>query len=183
MYHDLRGPTIRAMIPQTRTSFMIIRPVLDPWAIPRGILGSPRPTHLHHHHSSRRRQLPPVPPLTSRTRCSPFLRPLMHSGMRPKSTESSSHRIWRHFSLICVWCWPTSPLFFNRSSRSRPSLHSFLPTISRRHRHHSDLPDQQRSSLHLLLLFLFQWGHCTFLFGGVGGARVFLRFVSCLFVL
>ena len=153
VYHDLRGTTISAMSP--RTSYTAIRPVLDPWAIPRGTLASPRLTHLHHHSSSRQ-QLPPVPPLTSRTRCSPLLSALMHSGTRPKSTESSSHRIWRHFALICVRCWPTRPLFFSSSSRFRPSLHSFLP-------------DHQGSSLHILLLFHCQWGHCPFLFGGGGG--------------
>ena len=116
------GPTIPAMSPRTRTSFTTIRPVLDPWAIPRGTLGNPRLTHLHHHHSRPRRQLPPVPLPASRTRCSPLLSALMHSGMRPKSIESSSHRIWRHFALICVRCWPTRPLFFSSSSRSRPSL-------------------------------------------------------------
>ena len=119
--HDLRGPTIPAMSPRTRTSSTTIRPVLDPWAIPRGILGSPRPTHLYHHHRSLRRQLTPVPPPTSRTRCSPLLSPLMPSETRPRNIESSSHRIWRRFALICVWCWPTRPLFFNSSSRFRPS--------------------------------------------------------------
>ena len=119
--HDMRGPTILAMSPRTRTSSTTIRTVLDPWAIPRGTLGSPHLVHLHHHHSSPRRQLPLVPHPTSRTWCSPLLRALMHSGTRPKSTESSSHRIWRRFLLICVRCWPTRPLFFSNSSRSRPS--------------------------------------------------------------
>ena len=119
--HDLRGPTIPAMSPQTRMSFTIIRLVMDPWAIPRGMLGSPRPTHLHHHHSSPRRQLPPVLHPTSRTRCSHLLSALMPSGTRPRSTESSSHRIWRHFALICIRCWPTRSLFFSSSSRFRHS--------------------------------------------------------------
>ena len=167
MYHDLRGPTILGMSPRTRMSFMTIRPVLDPWAIPRGTLGSPRLTH----HSSPRRQLPPVPSLTSRTWCSPLMSALIHSGTRPRSTESSSHRIWRLFALICVRCWPTRPLFF------RPSLHSFLPTTSHRHSHHGDLPAHQGSSLHLLMLFHCQWGHCPFFVeGGVGGARVLFFF-------
>ena len=100
--HDLRRPTIPAMSPRTRTRSTTIRLVLDPWAIPKGILGSPRLTHLHHHHCSPRRQLTPIPPLTSRTRCSPLLSALMPSGTRPRSTESSSHRIWRRFELICV---------------------------------------------------------------------------------
>ena len=119
--HDLRGPMIPAMSPRTRTSSQTIRPVLDPWAIPKGILGSPHPTHLPHHHRSPRRQLIPVLPPTSRTWCSPLLSTLMPSGMRPRSTESSSPRIWRHFALICTRCWPTRPLYFSSSSRFRPS--------------------------------------------------------------
>ena len=119
--HDLRGPMIQAMSPQTRTSFMTIRPVLDPWAIPMEILGSPRPTHVHHHHPNPRRQPTPIPPPISRTRCSPLLSAFTPSRTRPRSTESSSHRIWRHFALIFIQWWPTRPLFFNSSSRSRPS--------------------------------------------------------------
>ena len=119
--HDLRGPIIPAMNPRTRTSCTTIRPVLDPWAIPRGILGSPYPTNLHHHHRSPRRQLTPVLPPTSRTRCSPLLSALMPSRTRLRSTESSSHRIWRRFALICIRCWPTRPLFFSSSSHFRPS--------------------------------------------------------------
>ena len=140
MYHDLRGSTIPAMSPQTRTSFMTIRLVLDSWAIPRGTLGSPRLIRLHHHHSSPRRQLPPVPHPTSRTRCSHLLSALMHYGTRPRSTESSSHRIWRRFALMCVRCWPTRPLFFSSNSPSRLSLLSSSHSIIRHHhrRHRSD---------------------------------------------
>ena len=128
MYHDLRGPTIPAMIPQTRTSFTTIpEGVKMNLGHPFLILVSPRLTHLHHHHRSPRTKLPSVPPLTSRTRCSPLLSALMHYGTRPKSTESSSHRIWRHFALICVWCWPTRPLFFSSSSRSKPACTSSYP--------------------------------------------------------
>ena len=93
---------IPAMSPRTRMSITTIRPVLDPWAIHKGILGSPRPTHLHHHHRGPQRQLTPVLPPTSRTRCSPLLSALMPSGTRPRSTESSSHRTWRRSVLICV---------------------------------------------------------------------------------
>ena len=121
VHHDLRGFMIQVMSPRTRTSFTTIRLALDSWVIPRGTLGSPLLTHLYHHHSSPRRQLPPVPHLTSRTRCSPLLSVLTHSGMRRRSTESSSHRIWRPFALMCVQFWPTRPLFFSSSSLSRPS--------------------------------------------------------------
>ena len=125
VYHDPGGPMIQAMSPRTRTSSTTIRPLLDPWAIPMGILGSPRPTHLYQHHRSPRRQLTPVLPPTSRTRCSLLLSALMPFGTRPRTTKSSSHRIWRHFALICIRCWPTRPLFFSSSSPSRPSLLSF----------------------------------------------------------
>ena len=125
VYHDLRGPMIPAMSPRTRTSSTTIRPILDPWTIPRGILGSPRPTHIHHHHHhhhrSPRRQLTPVLPRTSRTGCSPLLSALMPSRTRPRSTESSPPRIWRRFTLICIRCWKTRPLFFSSSSRFRLS--------------------------------------------------------------
>ena len=160
VYHDLRGLMIWAMSPRTRTSSTTIRPALDSLAIPRTILGSPLLTHHHHHHhSSPQRQPHPVPPLTWRTRCSPLLSALTHSGMRPRSTESSLHRIWRPFALTCVRFWPTMQLFSNSSSLSRPSLRSFLLSTSRHRHHHSDLSDHQGSSLHLLLFFYYQLGH------------------------
>ena len=114
---------------------MTIRLVLDSWAIPRGTLGSPHLNRLHHHHSHPWRQLPLAPHPTSRTRCSPLLSALMLSRTRPRSTESSSHRIWRRFALICVQCWPIRPLFFSSSSPSRPSLLRFSHSTSH-HRHH-----------------------------------------------
>ena len=135
--HDLRGPMIPFMSPRTRRTSTTIRPVSDPWAIPWGTLGSPR--LIHHHHSRPRRQLLLVPHSTSRTRCSHLLSALTHSRMRPRSTESSSHRIWRRFALICVRCWPTRPLFFSSSSPSRRSLLSFWHSKSRHSHHHSDL--------------------------------------------
>ena len=102
---DLRGHMIPAMSPRTRTSFMSIRLVMDFWAIPRETLASPRPTPPPTtNHSSLRRQLPPVPHPILRTRCSPSLSASMHFGTRPRSTESSSHRIWRPSVLICVLC-------------------------------------------------------------------------------
>ena len=147
---------IRAMSPRTRTSSTTIRPALDSWAIPRTTLGSPLLTHHHHHHNSPQRRPHPVPPLTWRTRCSPLLSTLTHSGMRPKSTESSLHRIWRPFALTCVRFWPTRPLFSSSSSPSRPSLRSFLLSTSRHRHQHSDLSDHQGSSLHLPLFFYCQ---------------------------
>ena len=165
VYYDLRGSTTPAMSPQTRTSFMTIRLVLDSWAIPRGTLGSPRLIHLHHHHSSPRRQLPPVPHPISRTRCSHLLSALMHYGTRPKSTESSSHRIWRRFELMCVRCWPTRPLFFSSRSPSRLSLLSYWHSIIRhRHRHHRSDPAITRGVLFTL--------SCSFIASGDTGIFV-----------
>ena len=60
-----------------------------------------------------------------RTRCSPSLSASMHSGTRPRSTESSPHRIWRLSVLICVLYWPIRPSFFSSSSPCRPRSHSY----------------------------------------------------------
>ena len=173
---------IPVVSPRTRRTSTAIRPLSDPWAIPRGTLGSPRPTHLHHHHSSPRRPLPPIPHPTSRTRCSPLLSALMLSGMRPRSTESSSRMIWRRFALICIQCWPTRPLFFSSSSPSRPNLLSSWPSTSR-HRHHRSDPSITRGVLFTL--------YCSFVASGdigyfsLGGCEwwssFFVRLVLCCF--
>ena len=157
--------------------------VLDSWAIPRGTLGSPHLIHLHHHHSIPRRQLPLVPHPTSRTRCSHLLSALMHSVMRPTSTDSSSHRIWRCFELMCVQCWPTRPLFFSNSSPSRLSLLSSWHSIIRhRHRHHRSDPAITRGVLFTLSCSFITSGDTgIFCLGGGGGGvigdRVFVRLV------
>ena len=174
MSRDLRGPTIPAMSPRTRTSFMIIRLVMDPWAIPREKLGSPPLTHLHHHHSNLRRQLPPVPHPTPRTRCSHLLSASMHSRTRPRSTASSSHRIWRHFVLICVLCLPIRPRFFSSSRPCRPRLHSFLTSTSCHHHHRSD---HQGSFLHPLLSVYCQWDTGYFVWGVWVVIEFLVRFV------
>ena len=163
--------------PRTRTSFTTIGPVLASWAIPRETLGSPRPTHLHHHHSRPWRPLPPVPHPTSRTRCSQLLSALMHSRTRPRSTESSSHRIWRRFELMCVRCWPTRPLFFSSNSLSRLILLSSWHSIIRhRHRHHrSDLTITKGVLFTLSCSFIASGDTITFVWGGgVIGDRVFV---------
>ena len=171
VYHDLRVSTIPAMSPRTRTSFTTIGPVLASWAIPRETLGSPRPTRLLHHHSSPLRQLPPVPHPTSRTRCSHLLSALMHSGTRPRSTESSSHRIWRRCALMCVRCWPTRPLFFSSSGPSRLSLLSSSHSIiHHRHRHHRSDPAITRGVLFTLSCsFIASADTGIFCLGGGGG--------------
>ena len=164
VYHDLRGSTIPAMSPRTRTSFMSIRLVLDSWAIPRGTLGSPRLTHLHHHHSHPRRQLPPAPHSTSRTRCSPLLSALMLSGTRPRSTESSSRRTWRRFALICVRYSSAAAVASGPASpaSSSPPVATTTTTVT--------CPFTRGVPFTFLCYFFCQWGHCTFLFGrGWGG--------------
>ena len=171
---------IPAMSPRTRTSFMSIRLVMDSWAIPRETLASPRPTHRHHHHSSLRRHLLPVHHPILRTWCSHLLSASMHSGMRPRSTESSSHRIWRLSVLTCGLYWPIRPSFFSSSSPCRPRSHNSWPSTSLHHHHRSD---HRGSPLHLYCLFIasgdtgyFVWGG-----GGVGGDRVLFCLVMFCF--
>ena len=171
VYHDQRVSTIPAMSPRTRTSFTTIRPVLDSRAIPKETLGSPRPTHLHHHHTHPRRQLPPAPRPISWTRCSPLLSALMLSRTRPRSTESSSHRTWRRFALICLRCWPTRPLFFSSSSPFRHSLFRFSLSTSRHHHHRSD-PSITRGVIFTLYCYFLSsedTGYFCFRGGGGGG--------------
>ena len=45
MSRDLRGPTIPAISPRMRTRCTIIKLGMAPWAILRGTLANPRPTH------------------------------------------------------------------------------------------------------------------------------------------
>ena len=143
------------------------------WAIPRGILGSPRPTHLHHHRRSPQRRLTPVLPPTSRTQCSPLMSALMPYGMRPRSTESSSHRTWRRSALICAWCWPTSHYSSAATGPSRPSLLRFSHFTSH-HRHHRSDPLITRGVIFTL--------YCSFLasedtgYFCMGGVWVILGF-------
>ena len=157
---------IPVMSPRTRTSCTIIRLGMAPWAILRETLASPRPTHLHHYPSSLMGQLPLVPHPILRTRCSHLLSVSMHSGMRPRSTESSSHRTWRPSVLICVRCWPTRPLFCSSSRPCRLSSPSFLPFTSH-HRHHRS--EHQGSSLHPLCFFIASGDTRYFVWGGGGG--------------
>ena len=147
-----------------------------PLGDPQGDIGqSSSHPPLHHHNSSPRRQLPSVPHSTSRTRCSPLLSAWMLSGMRPRSTESSSCRIWRRFTLICIRCWPTRPLFFSSSSSSRPNLLSSWHSTSR-HRHHRSDPSITRGVLFTLYCSFFASGDTGYFClggGGVSGDRVF----------
>ena len=162
----------RVTSPQTRTSFLIIELALASWVTPRRTLASPR-LDLHHHHrldlhhhpSSLRR--PPLLVLHQilRTRCSPSLSVLTHSGMRPRSTESSLLRIWRPCVLTCRQFWPIRPSSYSSSRLCRPSLLSSWLSTSHLHLHRSDV---QGSSL-TLFIFILPVGTLDLLFGGGGG--------------
>ena len=154
------------MSPRMRTSFTSIGLVMDPWAIPRETLASPRPTHLHHHPGSLEKQPPPVLHPILRTRCSHSLSHSTLSGMRPRSTESSSHRTWRPSVRICVRCWPTKPPFCSSSIPYRLRSRSSWPSTSLLHHHRSD---HQGSPLHLFCLFLASGDTGYFVWGGGGG--------------
>ena len=158
---------------------MSIRLGMAPWAILRETLASPRPTHLHHHLSILRRQTPPVLHPILRTRCSHSLSASTHSGMRPRSTESSSHRTWRPSVRICVLCWPTRPLFCSSSRPCRPRSRSSWLSTSLHHHHRSD---HQGSPLHLYCLFLASGDTGYFVWGGRCGDRVFVLFSDVLFL-
>ena len=129
---NLRGSMTRDTSPRTRTSFQIIGLAMDSWVTPRRTLASPRLalhhlhriTHLHHHPRSLRRPSLLVLPPILRTRCSHSLSVLTHSGMRPRSTESSLLRTWRRCVLTCAQFWPIRPSFYSSSRLCRPSSRS-----------------------------------------------------------
>ena len=107
-----------------------------------------------------------VLPQILRTRCSLSLGGLTHSGMRPRSTESSLPRIWRRCVLTCGQSWPIRPSFYSSSSLCRPSsASSWLPT-SLHHLHRSDL---QGSSFTLYCFHLTSADTGHFVWGGGGG--------------
>ena len=176
----------RVTSPQTRTSFPIIELASASWVTPRRTLASPRLDlhhhhridHLHHHPSSLRR--PPLLVLHQilRTQCSPSLSVLTHSGMRPRSTESSLLRIWRRCVLTCRQFWPIRPSSYSSSRLCRPSLLSSWLSTSHHHLHRNDV---QGSSL-TLYIFILPVGTLDLLFGGGGnilfGYSVFMFCLS-----
>ena len=159
---------------------MSIRLGMAPWAILRETLASPHLTHLHHHLSILRRQTPLVLHPILRTWCSHSLSTSTHSGMRPRSTESSLHRIWRLYVMIRGRSWPIRPSFFSSSSPCRHrSPSSWLSTSL--HQHHRS--DHRGSPLHLYCLFLASGDTGYFVWGGGGcGDRVFVLFSDVLFL-
>ena len=124
-----------------------------------------------------RRQLPPVLHPILRTRCSHSLSASTHSGMRPRSTKSSLHRIWRLCVLICRRSLLIRPSFFSSSSRCRHRSPSSWLSTSPHHHHRSD---HQGSPLHLYCLFLASGDTGYLVWGGGGGGgcgdRVFVLF-------
>ena len=161
----------RATSPQTRTSFPIIGLALDSWVTPRRTLASPRLTHLHHHHrithihhpSSLRRPLLLVLHQILRTRCSPSLSVLTHSGMRPRSTESSLLRIWRRCVLTCrQFCQlgHHPPAAADYTGPACSAL-GFPPATTT-----STAVIFRGVPLPSMFLFSYQWGHWIFRLGG-----------------
>ena len=125
----------RAMNPRMRMSFEIIRPSLASRSSRRVTFSRPPPIHhrhrlppLHHHHSRPRRRIRSFLPLSSMTWCLTSQLVSRPTGMRPRSTESSSARMWRPSELTCAQSWPTkrpssainSP-YRTSSPRSSPS--------------------------------------------------------------
>ena len=104
---------------------------------------------------------------------------LTHSGMRPKSTESSSHRTWRPSVWICVLCWPTRPPFCSSSRPYSPRSCSSWLSTSHLHHHRSD---HQGSTLHLFCLFFASGDTGYFVWGGGGGVVIVFCFVYLCFV-
>ena len=127
---------------------------------------------LYHHH-----RLPPiphhpnlpngrtrsVPPLFLRTRCSTSLPVSRPSGMRPRSTASSSVKMWRPSGPTCAQFWPTRLPSFVLSKPFRTSLPNFSLSTSS---HYSDPVDHQGSFLTLSRSFI-DIGDTVHLFGGV----------------
>ena len=120
---NLRGCMTRDTSHRTRMSSLTIGLAMASWVTPRRTLASPHLDH-HHHPSSLRRLCLLALHQTSRTRCSPLLSALTHSGMRPRSTESSLLRTWRRCVLTCTLFWPIRPSSFSSSRLCRISSRS-----------------------------------------------------------
>ena len=118
VYHTPTRCMTCAMYPRMRMSFESIRPNLASRSTSKVTLDRPPPIPLHHrpppihhhhkhspihhHHSLARRRIRSVLPLSSRTRCSTSLLVSRPNGMRHRSTESSSAKMWRPSKLTCA---------------------------------------------------------------------------------
>ena len=128
----------RAMNPQMRMSFASIRPSLTSRLTLRVPLARPLPIHHrhglpphhHHHHHRPRQRIRLVLPLSSRTWCLTSQPVSRLTGMRPKSTASSSSRMWRSFGLTCAPSLPTRPPSFVINGHFRTSFPSFSLSTS-----------------------------------------------------
>ena len=151
MYHAPNQCMTRAMNPWMRMSFESIKPGLASRSTPRVMLARPPP--IHHHRSRPRRRIRSVLPLSSRTRCltSQFISRSI--GMRPRSTASSSARMWRPSELTCSQSWPTRRPSSVISSPYRTSSPRFSPSSSHHCLLRSDPADHQGSFLHPLSFF------------------------------
>ena len=107
-----------------RMCFESIRLGLASRPTPRVTLAIPPPIHhrlrlppIYYHHSRPRRRIRSVLPLSSKTRYLTLQLVSRPNGMRPRSTASSSARMWRPSELTCAQSWPTR----------RPSFQSVIP--------------------------------------------------------
>ena len=158
-------------------SFETIKPGLASQLTLRAALAQLPPIHHHHrlppfpHHPSlpwgRTRS---VPLLSLRTKCSTSLPVSRPYGMRPRSTASSSSRVWRPSGPTCAQFWLTRPPSFILIKPFRTSLPSFSLSTSRRRRR-SDAADRQGSFLTLSRSFI-DIRDTIHLFGGRGGVWV-----------
>ena len=109
---------------------------------------------------------------------------LIHTGMRLKSTGSSSARIWMPSKPTCAQSCTTRRSSFAISSLSRISLLNSSPfTCHLHHHHHSEQSDHQGSLLHPFLLFYIDIENTVLTcLGGVGDRVTFVLFL-CFFAL
>ena len=133
-------------------SFESIKPDLASWPTPRVTLV--RPPHIHHHPSRMRRRIRSVLPLSSRTRCLTSHLVLRPTGMRPRSTASSSAMMWRPSELICARSWPTRRPSSVINSLSNTSSPRFSPSSNLHRRLCSDRAYPQGSFYTLSCSFI-----------------------------
>ena len=160
VYHAPNRCITRAMNPRMRMSFESIRPGLASRSTPRVTLARPPPIHhrhklppIHHHRIRPKRRIQSVLPLSSRTWCLTSQLVSRPTWIRPRSTESSSTRMWRPSKLTCAQSWPIRRPSSSISSLYRTSSPRFSPFSSHRCRLRSDPADHQGSFLHPLLFF------------------------------
>ena len=152
----------RIMNPRMRMSFESIRPAVNPQGDTGQASSHPPPPHTSSHPPPPQISSHPPPPQPSQEEDpispSTILLFSRSTGMRPRSTESSSSKMWRPSELTCAQSWPTRRPSSVISSPYRTSLPRSSPSSSHRHRHRSDPADHQGSFLHPLSFFHTHWG-------------------------